>query len=346
MKNDRLLTKLQLHAGLDAWSQMDCLVVKFERDGCCLFFSCNSLYSLLHLDLYNGKAYIWVNHTWPRWTKMLETMHCLPSNLLGSKPTRQTNSRFLVGNADFRSMSTIALFGALACWAFDDRSRGGFENPASTQQAQTLFEKFLKCLRGEQFLLRFMNYRHEMDWPHLEQSPVGGKTLVLVVNENSHVEFTDLRQRAELEPASFAAQFYTAYADLATPSLEIPLLTFVKAVWERTHPLDPIRRALIRDLAFEFEAIVKSPPRLLKHKEFVTFDGEPTFNSDTGRDEQLWCYRESAKRSFMEAFSHVPMVSSTFDDSNVRGLILQNTAVIHPTNLACWGPTQVSVYIM
>jgi hypothetical protein len=64
--------------------------------------------------------------------------------------------------------------------------------------------------------------------------------------------------------------------------------------------------------------------------------------SERHMQETLVNYVAAARAAVARSWERTPIISMTTDDSNVRGMELNNSAVVLPNNIAVWMPPQVA----
>ena len=339
MRNSRVLRSVSLRLPPhDLEMLLDVALFPRSRAGFHLMWSMKHLHAQAKFSQFGKQSGMWCRHQWSGWLKHIERFgakapeHFLKAKCYEKEAAVVDSSRTL----NFSSASTFALLVLASLWCEADRMHGGMVQDGDRLAAGSLLEALLRTLDTNTWDLHLLSEPHPPpEWPRIQQ---GSAVCVLIV-ECGVVQLSNLAtaEAQHVEGAVFWSKAFEQIGDTAS------LREILRAMVIGAHMPATVLYSIVSQISRKIDTQI-SKTAVPGHKESCEVRLEPLDDcaSERHMQEILTSYWRSCRRAVASSWSVTPFVSLCTDDSNVRGLELNNTAVILPNNTAVWAPAQVA----
>lgn len=141
---------VRLHHGMAAaYIELKCTIFVRLRFGYACFWDMAAIYSTLQLQQYNGHSYVWLNHQWPKFQRILQRWGWSAKHILARFCDDALDGRVPdpEGVAERRSGSTLLLLALCLTCAFSKPIAGGFRDAPARGAARQLLDSLVQAAR-------------------------------------------------------------------------------------------------------------------------------------------------------------------------------------------------------
>ena len=353
LKSYRVLLTLGLRvAPTDILVSLQFAQFKWPREGFKVFVSIADIHSYFKFSQYHQQSSVWVNHMWSSWQKLLlgkwdvlfsQAMQRSKAYQRKSLPTEKPEDSWQ-RTLPFFGCTLHALLCLLFGWSFRRPQDGGFEKGEDVERARVALRSFIAIISD--FQLHLCKQAEWMfPWPRFPFCTGFRCTLPYT---DGHLDIANLQSAADQKQDGAAKVL-----GLLQPVAHMPHLSLwdvISCIGARSKviansPLEhEVVMQILRQAAHAIEAVILATD-LSESMELLP-DSKVVVTSPSGvsREEHLQQMTQghlAAARSAVErSWQETKGLTLCNDDSNVRSSELSNTALVLPSNEACWAPVQ------
>ena len=357
LKSYRMLLTLGLRvAPTDVLVALQFAQFRWPRQGFRIFVSVADIHRFFKFSQYHNQSSVWVNHMWTSWQHhLLCKWEVLAIDAMQrSKAYGGQTNQFDDPKAHWQR--TLPFFGvtlhALLCllfsWSFSRPQDGGFEKDDDIERARVALRSFIATITDMQLHLC---KQAEWLWPWPRFPQCHGFRCLLPYTAG-HLDIANLQAAADQaqDGAATVLGIFQPVADMPHLSLWDVLSCLGERCkrWQLTVGHE-VACQILRQCAHAIEATILATDLSESMELLPDTCVVVTSPSGVSKEEHLQQLTQghlhAAKQAVFRSWTQVKGLTLCNDDSNVRSSEIANTALVLPSNEACWAPVQAICFL-